>query len=452
MYDPKKPFFYDRRKSSGKKKLLFFLFITVIIIFWGSKIPVIRQAVSSQFLEVFSYGRNLFKPVSTPDPYSYRIPTQFATPDLPSEDVLNANGLEDLSLNQQELVYEDTPTPTPGIAWVYRPTEFVFTGSDSELSATQAVTIEPPVFERADYQNDGPAILSAVLRLLHKNESQYLIATRIKPDYLSPSTTFEEMADYISETYSDLGTMIRINGSNEIIKNLISMNVPVILRIERKKVIPEWRGDDNLILRYILVTGFDEGTKVFYYEDPLLSSHETISFDDLMKDWYAFSRKFMTVYPLDSEDIVRNAMMSSQDEETNQNEAMDKFKNDSELGKDNVYTWLNYGKICLKTGKINDAWNAFQEADQLGIPQRTWLYDNSYMQTAYDLGRTDILDLEGNYLLQLNSHNADAWFWLGWSSVLKGEKEKAVKYFRKVKEIQPNFPKIDYALKYLEQY
>lgn len=450
MRNKNRPFFYEEKKAFWPK-LVFFLFVIIIFIFWGVRVPRIRQLLGWRIIDSGSFAKSLFVPVSTPNPQQFRISVIYPTIDTPPEDVIFAENLNELSENDMISDQRILITPTSGIAWFIEEPQSTGSPLLPYGESGDSASIIPPVFEYQDYQNDGPAVLSAVLRFLGKNESQYLIAKSVKPDYLDPSVSFEEMKLYVNETYPELGCIVRINGNIEILNNLILSGLPVVIRIETEKDFSAWNGDDRIDSRYILVTGYDTASNLIFFQDPFKGDQQSASFENLMSVWYPYLREYLIVYPAEKEPVVQQILGDSWEEKSNLNDALEKFRTDSDMLPENTLTWLNTATVLVRDEQYENAWNIFKSTLNLDIPQRYFLYNPSLYTAAFRTGDADALTALTGFTLRINSHSEEAWLWKGWASVLRGELENAESCFRKALSIRPNYHDAVYALKFLEK-
>jgi hypothetical protein len=96
--------------------------------------------------------------------------TIYPTIEMPPEQVIFAENLENINLEQDRVDQSPLVTPTPGIAWIIktqRPVSESIAAPDEEDSKAFLI---PPVFEHQDFQNDGPAVLSAAIRFYGKTK------------------------------------------------------------------------------------------------------------------------------------------------------------------------------------------------------------------------------------------------------------------------------------------
>lgn len=451
MLRNKKPFFYEKKGTPTRIKLLILLIILTVLVTWGANVPMIRQTFSHFIFSKVSYGKSLFIPVETPN-LDNSPNIQYPTLELPDKEVLFASDITEL-LNPGEVQKQFT-LPTPeitknGVEWVYASTEIPAYDSGLETNYESA-TVIPPVFERADFLNDGPAALSAIIRFWGLDESQYLIADQIRSGYWDPIVSMEELNTYVNEFRPNLNSICRVNGTTEILKTLIEQGIPVVLRIESQDG-SSWKGDDNIISRYILLTGFDDAAQIFIFQDPGERENQQLPYSELMAAWYAFSREYLIVFPPEKAETVQLALSENWDESTNLEIALQKYKTDIEMVPSNVYAWLNYGFIQAKSNDFSEAWISFESAEQLGIPQRFYLYMPILFETGVKAGYPDKVLRWTDFAISLNEHTVEAWLWRGWAFLTKGDRSQAETCFQKAHQIAPENSDVQYAIAVFNQ-
>ncbi len=450
MRNSRRPFFYKEKKKIWPKVLIFIVILAVFV-FWGSRVPQVRQTVGSYAIDTGMYMKSLIRPVHTPDPQQFRLPAAYPTLELPSEEVVFAENLAEIAEANLSTDPDIIPTATPGVAWIIEEPSATFEPGAGEIEeSAPAVMILEPVFERRDYQNDGPAALSALLRHLGEHESQYLISAAVKPNYFDPNVSLQEMADYVSTTYPEFNSLARINGNETLLVNLLQADLQVVIRVSIERDFAAWKGDDLWDGRYLLLTGFDAAKKVFFYIDPVKGNGQSIPFDDLMASWYAFLREYLILFSDEQESDVQRILNEDYPEAANLNNALIKFQRDAEMAPENIFTLLNTATVLVEKERYEEAWNLFQAARNVGLPQRYLLYNPALYTAAFHSGNADILTAYADFSLTINPYSEESHLWKGWGHLLRAEPETAIQSFRKALAIRPNYQEAQYALRFLQ--
>lgn len=376
--------------------------------------------------------------------------------ELPDQQVLFAESLENLSMLNQEdpLAYlRETPTPSDYsrvAEWEYLDPNLNYAIRSGGDVPDENVNVQliPPVFERADLFNDGPAILSACLRYWGVVENQYHISQMIHPDRHDPFVSLDELEHYVTSKYPEFMSISRLNGSQDILVNLLKADIPVIVLVQRKATLSFWLNDDRLEGRYYLILGYSSENDMFSFQDTANGNTLKISSSDLMSDWYVYQRQYLIIYPAEKDEKVQEALSEDYFEELNLQRAMAKFRTDSELLPDNSIAQYNCAVLLHLDGDNGGAWELFQKALELGMPQRYNIYQSDLLRTALDLGCADDLEEYTLPMLERFSHDDILTLYRGWAYILRKDYKKGSDFFEKASQINPNNEKVLYALKY----
>ena len=460
MKNRNRPFFYEKKKTPFWKILLSFLCIAAILVFTGLQIPSVRQIIVEPLYASVSFISDAFRHLFELSRMYHEPETKRKTYDpieLPDPQVLFAESLENLSeINQEDPLADLRQTPTPSeysrvAVWEYLDPELNYEISAGASSGSDQVISQqliPPVFEHADLFNDGAAILSALLRYWGYIENQYQIANFIHPDPLDPFISFDDINQYITANYEELMVVVRLNGDAEILNALLKQNIPVLILVLQQGKFSFWLQDDHQEAHYLLILGYNSNDHVYYYQDTNNGNTLEISEEDLLSCWYPYQRQYMLVYPLEKDAEVRQALLENYYEELNLQRAMNKFRTDSEKLSDNPYTNYNYALTLHRDGDNSGAWNYFQNALDLDLPQRYFNYQQDILQTALELGYADDLETLIRPGLNRNSHDEILTLYLGWADILRGNYKKGAAYFFTAEKINPDSEAVRYALRY----
>ena len=461
MKNKYKPFFYQKERTPFSKILLSILFTAVLLILFLWQIPRTRQIIAEPLYAagslLYNAARDFFD--STRMYHEPEKKPQIWTPlELPDKEVLFAESLENLSsISQEDPLADLRQTPTPSEYSRVAEWEFLDPNMNYELnygSRTNQDDIKidliPPVFERADLFNDGPAILSAALRYWGIIENQYRIAQQIHPDSMDPDCNFSEMQLYVQDNHSDFSGIIRINGDKDLLKYLLQKGFPVIIRITYKTPYSFWLKDDRLSACYLLVLGYDSESDIFVCQDTITSKTKQIAADELMASWYPYQRTYFIIYPEERDSDIREVLNENYYEELNLQQAESKFRTDSSILGDNPFAQYNYGLVLHRTGDNAGAMEYFQKAADNLLPQRYLFYQKDILETMFELGMADDMDNIVIPVLRHNSHDEVLTVYRGWADILRGDYKSGAEKFEKAGRINPNNELVRYALRYSE--
>ncbi len=265
-------------------------------------------------------------PTSTPEPSATPEPTATDTP-APTE----------------------TPLPSPTLAPTLVPTLAV------SVAAPQVIVDLPGITH--DYQrfnNCGPVSTSMALSFYGLNLTQYDIAPVVKGAATDTNAAPYELSAYIQQ--QGLDAPVRVNGNLDILRALLSNNIPVIVE--------QWleRPDDELTAHYRLVRGYDQAAGLIYVNDSYTGPNLRYSEADFDRWWQAFHRIYIPVYPPEQEPLVRAIVGEEQWEAGAMwQKAADRALAETQSDP-NLYNWYNLGEARLRLNDVAGAVEAFEQS------------------------------------------------------------------------------------------
>ena len=461
MKNKNRPFFYEKKNHTFRNVLLTFFVILICGLFLGMQIPRVRQIISGPLFAAGSFAVNTAKDFFDAT-RRYKEPAQkpqtYTPLDLPDKQVLFAENLESLAeITQADPLADLRQTPTVSeyskvAEWEYLDPNlnYAIRSGNTVLPEDTRIRLIPPVFEHADLNNDGAAILSALLRYWGEVENQYRIAGMIHPNSFDPVISFADLMGYIEDNYPDYSAILRINGDKDILTALLRQDIPVLIRIRHRSPFSYWLNDDRITGRYLIICGYNSSTDTFSYQDSFKGNTLEISAEALMADWYPWQRKYLVLYPSAKDDSVREALSENYFTELNNQKAEAKFRTDSEMLPENPFAQLNYAMVLKMIGDEKGAWDYFQKAIDLTLPQRFIGEHPEILSTALDLGYADEIDSLTVPLLRRNSYDEELLVYRGWAAILRGDMKKGSEFFGSAERINPNNETVRYAVKYIQ--
>jgi len=160
------------------------------------------------------------------------------------------------------------------------------------------VSLSLPKYEVQGINNCGPATLAMTLRMYGWEGDQYDIAKIIKPIDKDRNVNPDELRYYILNEAGWLRAEFRVAGDITLLKRLLAANYPVIVE-EASTLDPQdanGPNDDLWDAHYLLITGYDDTTKVLTAQDPLRGPDKKIPYDQIMADWKPFNYVYMVIY------------------------------------------------------------------------------------------------------------------------------------------------------------
>ena len=101
-------------------------------------------------------------------------------------------------------------------------------------------------------------------------------------------------------------------------------------------------------------------------------------------------------------------------------------------------------------GDEKGAWDYFQKAAALSLPQRFISEHPEVLETALHLGYADEMDGMIDPLLRTNPYDEELLVYRGWAAILRGDLKKGRECFVSAQRINPNNDTVRYAVKYIE--
>lgn len=326
----------------------------------------------------------------------------------------------------------DAATPTP----VSTPTPL-----------PEVVLLDPPAWEKQDWNNCGPATLALGLRYYGWEGDQYDISDLIKPDRGDRNVNIDELAYYVRTRAGWLGVQFRVNGTVDLLKRFLAAGFPMI--IEKGYVIESSGPDAGWAGHYLLLTGYEDARRIFIAQDTFTGADEEVSYEALDEGWQAFNRVFMAIYPMDQQDSVNRLLGPDVDEVDNRNAALDTARAEVVEDSENAFAWFNVGMNMLYFEQYEPAAQAFDTALSLGLPWRFTRYQFGPYIAYFNQGRyQDVIDL-ANATLQRTNKAEESMLWRGWARYQLGDLFGAIEDFRAALKVNPNYLDAQYALDFV---
>jgi len=316
----------------------------------------------------------------------------------------------------------------------------------------EKVLLPAPEFEGEDWNNCGPATLAMYLRFYGWKGDQYTIAQRVKPKSEDRNVNVEELTAFVSKNTSGMQSITRVNGTTSILQHLISAGLPVM--VEESLTIKQsfWLNDDRWAGHYLLITGYDDASKVFITQDSYIGPNQNVSYQDMEQHWHAFNGTYVIVFPSVKSSIVKTILADNWEEITNRHLALEYYSNLAQLQGNDPFTWFNVGMNLLFFERYKEAAQAFDQARLLGLPQRMLRYQFGPFEAYYHANRiADLLALT-KYALGVTPNSEEALLWQGWGLFQSGDRNAALLSFNKALESHPGYPDAQNAINYVQSH
>jgi tetratricopeptide (TPR) repeat protein len=345
------------------------------------QIPIVKSAVSWRFEKFTLYVKNIANP---PGP----VPT--ALPFTPTP-----------------------PTPTPLVQTQATPTATLLPTATAEPLPAQVALLGPP-FELQTPNNCGPATLSMALHMYGWGGDQAEIADQIKPVIQDRNVNPEEMAYYVRNFAGWLNVQYRVAGDLATLKKLLAARYPVIVESVTGLDPNDALGptDDLWAAHYLLLTGYDDGTRTFTIQDSYHGANLTISYEQLKAEWEPFNNLYMVLYFPQNEAELQSLLGA--DSNANRQRALDESQAATEADPDDAYAWFNLGSNLVYFERYEEAALAYDKSREIGLPLRMFRYQFGPFIAYFHSNRNDDLLVLTDYARGVTEMSEEAWLWYGW--------------------------------------
>ena len=397
------------------------------------QIPSIQERVNWKLEIAYTYVRGIVQPIEP-------MPTVAA--------------LESTSFADPALAAALKPTATPALAATQAPpTPTLVLSPTPTLVPTPIpgkVLLPQPAYEKQGINNCGPATLTHYLRYYGWKGDQYTITAVIKPNVDDKNVNVEELVYYARNYAGWLNTEYRVGGNIDLIRKFIAAGIPFMIEEGAPNTISYWPGDDLWAGHYLFIHGYDDTLRVFTAEDTWLGPNRQVPYETLDRNWQAFNRVYIMIYPPDKEDIVKALLGNNWDVDTNRKNALAQAKAETEKDPKNAFAWFNLGSNQVYFEDYTSAARSYDTARQLGLPQRMLRYQFGPFLAYFHSQRTDDLMALAKYALQITSNSEEALLWRGWGLLRQGKKQDAIDSFNAALKAHPGYQDALYALSFAQ--
>jgi tetratricopeptide (TPR) repeat protein len=303
------------------------------------------------------------------------------------------------------------------------------TSTPAPLPPSKMLESEYHIFQT--FNNCGPAALSMTLSYFDINKTQQELGQALRP-YQNPqgdnddkSVTLHELATKAEEF--GLISYHRPNGSSELIKQLLAINLPVITRTHLNE------NDD--IGHYRVIKGYDDVTQEFIQDDSLQGHNLRYSYPQFNRLWSVFNYEYLVMAPADKAEAVETILGENVDERTAWKHAADRARRELEMDNATLYDRFNLAVALFHLGEYEKSVSEFEQVET-NLPFRTLWYQIEPIQAYYELGNyqrvfemTDaIFDRQNRAFSELYVIRGDSYQQLGRFEDARREYERAVFY------------------------
>lgn len=325
---------------------------------------------------------------------------------------------------------EILPTATP---W---PTATMIPPTATPLPAPATYELTGFTYQKQTWNNCGPANLAMGLSYYEWQGTQVDTARYLKPNREDKNVSPDQMAAYVNEN-TNLKAIYRVAGTLDMLKWLVSSNFVVLVESGYQPEGEDWYG------HYRTVVGYDDNRAEFYFYDSYLGSKSAPrvaqSYRGFDRDWQAFNRTFIVIYPEWREPELSAFLGRDWIERANWRYAADVAAEEAAAEPDNPYAWFNLGTSLTMMGDYQRASLAFDQARSLGLPWRFLWYQFAIYEAYFQTSRLDDVISLAQATLKTTPYVEETYFYLGRVYELWGDSEAAIQQYQEAARFNPNY-------------
>ncbi len=373
-------------------------------------------------------------PLPTPTPQQVLLPT--VTPDtLLAADSVAATAID------------PTPNPTqiPEQSGVFLP--------EAVIALPDSVTLSGITHEWQTWNNCGPATLSMALSFHGYQLSQAEIGSVLRTNANDKNVNPQELVTYAQ--LQGLSALARVNGDAQLLKRLVSIGLPVIVEVWLE---PE---PDNGFGHFRLMTGYDDDSQLWTAYDSYVAENMVdpngeysgiyVPYEQLEQQWRVFNRSYIVLYPSDASAQVEAALAGATDDGFMWRQTLARAEIELTQQPDDVFAWFNRGTALVGLEQFKEAANAYDRAQEIGLPWRMMWYQFGPLKAYHEtLRHQDLLDT-AERTLATTVDVEELYYWQGVALAALGDTEGARTAFRSALALRPDYPEAEQALNALNQ-
>jgi uncharacterized protein YvpB len=378
--------------------------------------------------------------------------TEFVPTPMPTRSVAQVLGPPSLAKTNPTQVLDPTPTPEPTDAPIETSTSQITATSSPPPTRTPSVPVKPVLAAVQlpgviqDYQrwnNCGPTTLEMGLSFFGRHDSQSQIASVLKPDPDDKNVSPVELVSYARST--GLNSLVRINGSIDRIKLILSNGLPVIVEtgFDPPQAHEGWMG------HYRLITGFD--AKSFITQDSYDGPNVSIEFSALDGLWRDFNRTYILLYTPGQAPLVRAMLGGDQNDSEMYAAAVAQAQREFRSNPKDAFAEFNLGSSLVGLQRYEEAAAAYDESRLLGLPWRMLWYQFGPYEAYLQVGRYDEVVALADATLKPASDLEESYYYKGLALEKLGQPEQARAQFLLALHYNKNYTDAQLELDQLAQ-
>ncbi len=273
------------------------------------------------------------------------------------------------------------------------------------------------------WNNCGPATITITLSYWGVSATQQDAQAFLKTDPEDRNVRPDELASYAQS--KGLEALVRVNGSQDVLKRLIRAGFPVIIEKGFEPAGQRWQG------HYLTLAGYRDDNNSLIGMDSYLGLNRELSFETVDHYWRDFNRLYLVVYPHDRAADVAAILGPDMDPTTNYTNAYNTASAELKQDQHDAFGWFNLGSSLVGLGRYKDAALAYDRARQENtLPFRMLWYQFGMYEAYYQSGRyADVIILADATIEYGVPYLEESYYYAGLAYTAKGDKKSAREQF-----------------------
>jgi len=229
--------------------------------------------------------------------------------------------------------------------------------------------------------NCGPAAVVIALSTFGISVSQEAARLALRGPDINRGMGPGPVDPWVKENFG-LRSMYRTNGTNDLLKKLISNGFA--------PMVTQWMEDPwkSRTSHWRTVRGYDDARSVFIVNDSMLGRGVPLRYDWFAANWQPFSYRYMVLYRPDAEPLLRSIIGDDWNDSRNRRNFYERTRTEALAWKTSA-AWLAFGEAAYQYGQFAEAVGAFEKGLSIGSPTGVFTLRSSYPNALRALGRHD---------------------------------------------------------------
>lgn len=290
------------------------------------------------------------------------------------------------------------------------------------------------------WNNCGPATLAMNLSYWGIQLDQADIAARMRSNREDKNVSPEELAAFART--QGLEALVRVNGNADLLRLLLSNDLPVIIESWVEEESGEGLG------HYRLLTGYDDALQEWIAYDSFISAGVDserpyqgirLPYEQTAQWWAVFNRIYVVVYRTEAAPLVRSILGSDVDDTAMWQRALQFAEQEVQRRPEDPFAWFNLGTDLVAAQAFKRAAEAYDQARTIGLPWRMLWYQFGPFEAYYQAGRYKELIALAGATIDVTEYVEEVHYWLGMGLEATGDREGARQAFRCALNLDPNY-------------